>query len=230
MDPRIQATLDTLNSPRNLANGGARWGFDEARGLYYSVDQRTGKKSYQANTGMPGATDTTPTDTTGIFHKRPQFNQRTGTWDTPFDWSNAMSLGLGGAIGANAIGAIAGAGSGAGVGGSVAGDVAGVDTAIGSMGAGGWAAPAGTAAIGGLQAVKDKLVSPSGAASLLGLITTLANRPNGNGSGGDDVLGQFPQIQELLSMGTERAKRTDPLHQAVTQLAMSRLPMNVQKG
>lgn len=81
------------------------------------------------------------------------------------------------------------------------------------------------------QRLIDHLTSPGGIAGLAGLITTLATRPGGgNGGGGSgDLISQNPQLSELLNMSAERARRTDPLHQSITQLAMQRLPTNVQR-
>lgn len=85
---------------------------------------------------------------------------------------------------------------------------------------------------GGGGGLIDSLTSPKSLAGLAGLITTLATRPGGPGGGGgspDDVLKQYPQLAAMLDMSVNRAQRTDPLHQAITQLAMNRLPTNVQK-
>lgn len=75
----------------------------------------------------------------------------------------------------------------------------------------------------------DQLTSGNGIAGLAGLLTTLATRP-GSGSGGSGGgITDNAQLQRLLDMSTQRAERTDPLHQAITQLAMNRLPTNVQR-
>lgn len=74
----------------------------------------------------------------------------------------------------------------------------------------------------------DSITSGNGIAGLAGLIATLATRPNGGGGSGD-LMSQNPQLSELLNMSAERARRTDPLHQSITQLAMQRLPTNVQR-
>ena len=87
----------------------------------------------------------------------------------------------------------------------------------------------GAAALSVADQLKKALTSPSGVANLAGLVASLAAGSRSGGGSGEDVMGQSPQLQELMQMGTERVKRTDPLHQAVTQLAMSRLPTNVQR-
>lgn len=80
---------------------------------------------------------------------------------------------------------------------------------------------------GGLQGF---LKDPKTYAGLAGLIASLATRP-GSGSGGDggDPLAQDPQLKALLDMSVNRAQRLDPLHQSITQLAMSRMPTNMQR-
>lgn len=92
-----------------------------------------------------------------------------------------------------------------------------------------WAADAlGGGASGG---IKGFLTDPKNYAGLAGLLTTLATRPGGNGGGGnaDDILAQNPQLKSLLDMSVNRAERLDPLHQSITQLAMSRMPTNMQR-
>lgn len=74
----------------------------------------------------------------------------------------------------------------------------------------------------------DTLTSGNGIAGLAGLLTTLATRPNNSGGSGNGI-GDNAQLQRLLDMSAQRAERTDPLHQAITQLAMNRLPTNVQR-
>lgn len=70
--------------------------------------------------------------------------------------------------------------------------------------------------------ILSKLMSPSGIASLAGLIPALM----GGGSGGN-----VSQAQEaLLNEALKRSQRVDPLHQAVTQLAFSRLPDSARQG
>lgn len=80
------------------------------------------------------------------------------------------------------------------------------------------------------QDLLDQLKSGKGIMSLASLIPMLmAAHGGGNSNGGGDPLSQNPQLNSLLDMSVNRAQRTDPLHQAVTQLAMSRLPTNVQR-
>jgi hypothetical protein len=117
---------------------------------------------------------------------------------------NGMTAGLGSAVG-----------GGAGLGGV---------TAAGAGAAGGLGAGLKNAASGLGNQMLDKLASPKGLASLAALVPALMSR--GGGSGGGDLMGQNPQLQNLMNMSAERAQRTDPLHQAVTSLAMSRMPVS----
>lgn len=112
----------------------------------------------------------------------------------------------------------AAAGAGGGLGSYIADSVGGIDKKLG-----------GKSVLGGIGGnLLDTLLSGKGIAGLAGLIATLAARPNG-GSAGGDLMSQNPQLNELLTMSADRAKRTDPLHQSITQLAMQRLPTNVQR-
>lgn len=166
------------------------------------------------------------------WHSAPQWNQHTGEAENPFKWGKAITAGTAGALalgGLNAAGVIGGGGAG-----SVAGDVAGVAGKIGGMGAGGWAPEVAGGVAGGIgQKLLKSLTSGQGIASLASLIPLLlAIRGGGGGSNGGAGAGDFaqmPQLNSLLDMSVNRAQRTDPLHQAVTQLAMARLPTNVQR-
>lgn len=87
---------------------------------------------------------------------------------------------------------------------------------------------AGVGGVGAGSKILDALTSKSGAASLASLIPLLM-RGGGNGGGSGDAFTNNAQLQSLLDMSVNRAQRTDPLHAAVTQLAMSRLPTNMQR-
>lgn len=86
--------------------------------------------------------------------------------------------------------------------------------------AGGAAGGAG-AASGGLAGLLKNLTSGNNLGSLVGLGTTLAHGLSGGG-GADDELKRIQAITEA------RMRRVDPLHQAITNLAMSRLPTTMQ--
>jgi len=138
-----------------------------------------------------------------------------------------------GGLGALGIGPLAGGGSG----GYVADAVNGVQNSIyGGAAAAGAGAGLGTAAANGGSAAsglagtaRGLLTNPQTYAGLAGLITALASKPNGGGAGAGDPFATNPQLQHMLDIASQRVDRTDPLHQAVTQLAMNRLPTNVQR-
>lgn len=71
----------------------------------------------------------------------------------------------------------------------------------------------------------SKLLSGKGLASLAPIVAALAAR-GGNGASGIDTsaLARQQQITET------QMRRADPLHQAVTQLAYSRLPVSARQG
>lgn len=109
-----------------------------------------------------------------------------------------------------AMQAVPGAAAGAGAAGAGAGLWAGLGSAMGGLGS---------------QMLKS-LASPQGIASLASIVPALMSRGGGGGGGLDSLLQQQPQINQLLGMSAERAQRTDPLHQAVTSLALSRMPVS----
>jgi hypothetical protein len=74
--------------------------------------------------------------------------------------------------------------------------------------------------------IKSALSSPDGLASLAGIIGGLA--AGGFGGGGNGASDE--QMNALLEQARLRTERTDPLHQAVTQLAFSRLPVSARNG
>lgn len=137
-----QETLAQLNTPRNLANGGARWGFDEAKGAYYS--EQGGKRRYQ-NTNMAGSTTAQSNPGGGgLIRSRGQWDQGSGSWKQPINWGNVLSLGAGAMITGGALsaaGAFGGAGAGAGAA-AGAGSAAAPAAAGGAGVAGGfWSSP-----------------------------------------------------------------------------------------
>jgi hypothetical protein len=140
-------------------------------------------------------------------------------------------------FGAGAFGGAAGGGAGAAGGALPSASIPGMHAAVpgsiagqGGVGLGGMtAAGAGGGGIKGAVSglgnqMLDNLTTPKGIASLASLVPALMSR--GGGGGGGDLMGQNPQLQNLMNMSAERAQRTDPLHQAVTSLAMSRMPVS----
>ena len=71
---------------------------------------------------------------------------------------------------------------------------------------------------------KSLVTNPSNAMDLAGVITALVGARNGgNGQASADA-------QRLNAITEQRMRRVDPLHQAITQLAWGRLPVNSRQG
>lgn len=142
--------------------------------------------------------------------------------------------------GVSAIGALAGPGTAAGGGaaGGAAADVAAVDAAIGGMGTGGLATAAGAGAAGEEAARRRRTAGDTAGdlasrfnpwqqaalAALSGVPALMANR-----GPSDEERGLYDQARQMTQLQRERIESQNPLFQAVTQLAMSRLPTNVQR-
>ena len=72
----------------------------------------------------------------------------------------------------------------------------------------------------------SRLVDPNNLARIGSIIPALIQAAAGGGGGGGGDATTSGQLNDLLAMAGERAKRTDPLHQMVTRLAESRMPIN----
>lgn len=142
-------------------------------------------------------------------------------------------------------GVSAGIGAGTALGGVLpSGAIAGLHTAVpGAIGSEGVSAGigAGAGSIAGAaglgKGLLDNLTSVKGIASLASIIPALTSlaRNNGgdSGSGGisDDFIKQaYEDAKRQNAMKEARYRRVDPLHEAVTQLAYSRMPTNMQRG
>jgi hypothetical protein len=146
-------------------------------------------------------------------------------------WISAIPI-AGGATMAG-LGALGAAGAGPFAGGSAAAGNAAVD-AVPAWESGGYAnaaalgaTPAGGSVAGatggsGLSNVIKSLTSTSNIPSLIGLGTSLLGGMGGNGS-------QSGELDRIKQITEARMRRVDPLHQAITSLAMSRLPTNMQR-
>jgi hypothetical protein len=102
-----------------------------------------------------------------------------------------------------------------------------------AAGAGAAGAAAGGAATGAGQSIARRaangLTSDTGITALAGLLPMLMAGAANNGY--DRGMPDSPysdQLGQLLNMTTQRAQRTDPLHQMVTRLAESRMPTNMR--
>lgn len=108
-------------------------------------------------------------------------------------------------------------------------------TVAGGAGAAGAARGAGSALAGAGKSVLDNLTSAEGIASLAAMIPALA--AGGSGGGGDvggvnqDFLNRaYEDAKRTNAMQDARFRRVDPLHEAVAQLAFSRLPDSARQG
>ena len=70
-----------------------------------------GQKIYLSPVAMGTATG--GPDSGGLLHTGSQWNQDTGQWDNPINWSNLLSIGIGTALTGGALGAALGGGAGA---------------------------------------------------------------------------------------------------------------------
>jgi hypothetical protein len=94
-----------------------------------------------------------------------------------------------------------------------------------AAGGAGAAGAAGAAGSGGLSgALKGIFTNPSNLMDLGAVIAALA----GGARGGNNQANA--DAQRLNQITEQRMRRVDPLHQAVTQLAWGRLPMNARQG
>jgi len=194
---------------------------------------------------MPGAS---------YLKERGYWDDKTGRVKQGTNWNNIIATAVGAGIGAGAVSAFSGAAGAGGTAAGSAGTNAAIDTSIG--GAAGMAETVpygvGTAAgvasaagapgatpppLGGVkpggttagatagQSLLDKLTSTEGMASLAPLIASLMN----GGLGGSQPQ-ESPEMRRMNQMTEARLRRTDPLHEAVSQLTYSRLPTAFQNG
>lgn len=193
-------------------------------GRPYYLIPGTNQRSYVSPVAM--GTGTRPEGGGGPFKHDWSWDQNKGKWVQNTDWGNLATLGT-------AIVMSAGAADAAGLlGGAPAVLGPPAPAALGTIGP-----TAGAGAVGGLAGVLKHLGGAQGIASLAGLLPLLLGGGLGGGGGGgtpgggqtSPLTSLTPDISALLNMSVNRAQRTDPLHQAVTALAMSRLPTNVQR-
>lgn len=189
------------------------------------------------NQSAPGA---------NFAQERGHWNDETGQWDQNTDWTNiigtslaALPIGAGAASAFGGGGAPAAAGSQSGAGGTLASSTIpnahlAVPTTAGMVSQGvsqtvplGGMLPGvnggGASGGGALDSLKNFFTNPADLAGLAGVIAGLAG---GNGGGG----GESEEAKRLHQITEARMRRVDPLHQAVTQLAWGRLPINSRNG
>lgn len=103
--------------------------------------------------------------------------------------------------------------------------------------------PAGTAALGGVtpaataggaeaarsltSRLRDDLLSPEGLVTAGSIAASLAGRGDGMN---DQTRATEEQARRLQAITEARMRRVDPLHEAITQLAFSRLPVSSRNG
>lgn len=181
------------------------------------------------------------------FRTGRQWNPKTGKYETHFDWGDVLTSAVGGMLGAGAVDAFAG-GAAAPAAFDAAPNIAtpaGMANAatVGGVTTEGTILPAGAAAaatpLGGVkpaaqaagsaglgQKLKDMLTSPEGLASAGSVISSLLA---GNGTN-DATRASEEQARRMQAITEARMRRVDPLHEAVTQLAFSRLPVSSRQG
>lgn len=177
-----------------------------------------GAKRYVSPVAMGGDA---PEDTTGIFRQRPQWNQDNGEFETPIDWGNILNVGVGSALGLgglHAAGAFGGAAGGAGAAGSLGEVAAGVNPTVDAL-------MAGAGGGGLLGKILKGLIPVAGA----GLAAKAFGSGGSDGAGDGDSL-FTPEMERYRAMSEARFRRTDPLHEAVSQLAFQRMPIQSRAG
>lgn len=100
-----------------------------------------------------------------------------------------------------------------------------------SVGAGAGAGAGTLANVG--KNLLGNLTSANGIASLAPLIASLAASGGGGGNGGTNnefLQGAYADAKRQNAMHEARYRRVDPLHQAVSQLAFSRMPISSRQG
>lgn len=224
--------------------------YDESGKPY--VMQADGKGGYTRNYISPVAFGAAPpVDNTGIFHQAPQWNTGSGQYETPFDWGNLLTLGVGGALGLGAADAflpgLFGGGAAASQaapamqgGGTVAANL-GSASALPSLGgaaagAGGGSAAAASAGAAGLGPAMDGGSSFDAAGNALshaasgGFNTTDLLKLLGVGGLTGLNLAQSnrspypPELDSILALQKQRMDAQTPLYNSILKLSQSRLP------
>lgn len=183
--------------------------YDEQQRPYV---ENNGKRVYLSPVAMGGEA---PTDTTGPFRHRPQWNQNTAQWETPVDWGNVLNIGTaaaltGGALSAaGAFGGAAGGVGGIGTGASATG--AGAGTAVGTGGA---AAGVGGGLLGGLGKGLGWL---NRAAPLLGSLSGIAGNAATGAAAGRATEAELLLRQQQLQQQTARDAAADAFNRGAYQ-------------
>lgn len=216
------------------------WREDGTRSYVSPVAQLSGDdyESYTAKGGYKGrrmkaSSDPRPKDAGGVFRSGWEWDANSGKWKNPIDKSNITNMVVGGLLTAGAANAFMG-GTGA------VAPLANTTTpamshaattafpatfaASGTTGLGTMAAGIPAVANAAAKGMDWSKILGVGGAALIPLLSKLGN----NGGGQPGGIQTNADLEELLSIGANRVRRTDPLHRSATNLAMSRMPTNMQ--
>lgn len=216
------------------------WREDGTRSYVSPVAQLSGDdyESYTAKGGYKGrrmkaSSDPRPKDAGGVFRSGWEWDANSGKWKNPIDKSNITNMVVGGLLTAGAANAFMG-GTGA------VAPLANTTTpamshaattafpatfaASGTTGLGTTAAGIPAVANAAAKGMDWSKILGVGGAALIPLLSKLGN----NGGGQPGGIQTNADLEELLSIGANRVRRTDPLHRSATNLAMSRMPTNMQ--
>lgn len=211
-------------APRGLVQ------YDERDRPYMMVQ---GRRYYISPMGMG---ESAPEDQQGatFFRERPTWNQHTGEWERPINFSNLLSLGAGAGIGAGALsaaGAFGGAGGAAGGAVTPTVDVAALPALTGTefigpelAGAAGGTAGGPSLARRALGLGGEGLPGGLARAGLLGGLTALGAATQG------DERETSPELRRLWEQQLRRQQAQNPLYESILQLAYNRLPTASRAG
>lgn len=211
--------------------------YDERGRPYFLLQD--GSRSYVSPVAMG---EQPPPDNTGIFHKAPEFNQHSGNFETPFDWGNLLSMGVAGGLGAGAASAAGLFGGGAGAGSAA--------SAAPAASAGPTAAGAGTLAshsilpAGAMTGATVPGAAASGGGGMGGLLKSLVPGMSDGGFDVNDITKLLPLLAHFLGGGSgpnqqqediqnltmQRMNAQNPLFEAASRLAFSRMPDSATQG
>lgn len=171
-----------------------------------------------------------PKDETGIFRSAPRWNQATGKWETPIDWSNIANIGMAGALtgGVLAAGAGGAGAAGGGLGAATAGAASSAlaPTAAGVVGATGGGLGALTGGGGAGTAATAATTGSRIADAVSSAIPAVAGLAGGAG----DKQELSPEALALINQQRARLEQSNPLYQDVMQLAFNRMPTASREG
>lgn len=224
----------------------AQWGYDPAKGLFYTVGYQ-GRPQYSA-TGPDGSVQAPkPSGGGGLIHGAMQWDNQEGQWRSPIDIGKVASWGVGAGLGVGALDAagVFGAGAGAGTG-STVGLGPSTPANIAATSAAAHAVPAslavGTGASAGagaaLTQILRSIATPRGAAGLAALLPVLTHGLGSGGSGGSGGTIPMPDLsqnpfadlapptdaRDAYAMQKGRVTEAQPLYDALVAQAYGMTP------